>query len=111
VSETGLQLSDVSVTGVQSSDVSDCAVQVSAVSDTAPQPKPIIVPTEPDASTPIIAIDKAFVTLSIEEVAEFPDMAMKVITSAPIVPTEPVATFPVIDFDLVPTTEPADRVD
>jgi hypothetical protein len=69
------------------------------------------VPTEPDASTPIIAIDKAFVTLSTEAVAEFPDMAMKVITSAPIVPTEPVATFPVIDFDLVPTTEPADKVD
>ena len=99
------------MTGVHVSEVSDCAVHVSGVSGTAPQPKPIIVPTDPDASTPIIAIDTAFVTLPIEAVAEFPDMAMKVITSAPIVPTEPVATFPVIDFDLVPTTEPADKVD
>jgi hypothetical protein len=79
------------------------------VSGIAPQPKPIIVPTEPDASTPIIAIDSAFVTLPTEPVPPTPVMATKEIVSGDIVPTAPEDELPVRIGDT--KTELTDKVD
>jgi hypothetical protein len=92
---TCVHVSELSDISVQVSGVSASAVQVSAVSGIAPHPKPIIVPTEPDASTPIIAIDTAFVTLPTEPVPSTPVMATKEIVSGDIVPTAPVDELPV----------------
>jgi hypothetical protein len=69
----------------------------------------MIVPTEPDASTPIIAIDTAFVTLPTEPVPPTPVISTKDIVSANIVPTAPVDELPVRIGDT--KTELTDKVD
>jgi hypothetical protein len=75
VSEVGVQLSDELPTGVHVSLLSDCAVHVSLESGTAPHPKPIIVPTAPADSTPIIAIDMTFDMLPTDAVPLTPVIA------------------------------------
>jgi hypothetical protein len=69
----------------------------------------MIVPTEPDASTPIIAIDTVFVTLPTEPVPPTPVIATKEMVSANIVPTAPVDELPVRIGDT--KTELTDKVD
>jgi hypothetical protein len=69
----------------------------------------MIVPTEPDASTPIIAIDTAFVTLPTEPVPSTPVISTKEMVSASIVPTAPVDEIPVRIGDT--KTELTDKVD
>jgi hypothetical protein len=69
----------------------------------------MIVPTEPDASTPIIAIDTAFVTLPTEPVPSTPVISTKEMVSANIVPTAPVDELPVRIGET--KTELTDKVD
>jgi hypothetical protein len=70
------------------------------------------VPTEPDASTPIIAIDTAFVTLPTEAVPLTPLISTKEMVSANIVPTKPDDALPVMAKDAVPRAMlPIDRVE
>jgi hypothetical protein len=69
----------------------------------------MIVPNEPDASTPIIAIDTAFVTLPTEPVPPTPVISTKEMVSANIVPTAPVDELPVRIGDT--KTELTDKVD
>ncbi len=96
VSETGVQDSEESVTGVQLSELSDCAVHDSGVSGTAPQPKPIIVPTDPKSSTPLIAISMVAMAVPSASVPSTPVISCTEMTSGDNVPRSPVAALPVM---------------